>query len=575
LQRGGVVTDANENSEHDEEQQWEENRAIADRVIHREQTCQSGKYSERAPWTQYGSQRRIGRKTCSEQTLVEASRTLWKQHARQTGGQMVGSEHYQIKVRDGVQEFHSFGRTTPQGGLYLKDLTQGSVWGNLLRMSAFLMASMLGQALYLLADMYWVGRLGRESVAAVGLAANLMALTLALTQMMGVGTTTLISHAAGVSNQNRARLVFNQSFVLSIAGGGTLCLLAFLLRHAYCAALAASLETVRLGTTYLAWFVPALFLQFPLISMGAALRGAGVVKPTVVVLVLSVLVNLVLAPILILGWGTGHAFGVRGAAMATFFALVLGVAGMLGYFVVQEKYLAFDTSGMRPDFALWREVFQIGLPAGAELGILGIYLIMVYAAIRHFGAAAQGGFAIGARIMQSLILPAVAVGMANAPIVGQNFSAKHATRVRESFWAACAVGSVVMVLLTALCQARADSLVSLFSKQDDVMAVAAGYLRLISLTFLATGLIFACTSVFQGLGNTRPPFLSSIIRLFAFSVPVLLLLGQLTLQDIWLISAGSIWVQAIANLWFLRMELQTRLGTLPEEGGAKEGLSVS
>jgi putative MATE family efflux protein len=449
----------------------------------------------------------------------------------------------------------------------LKDLTQGSVTGNLLRMAVFLMASMLGQALYLLADMYWVGRLGKESVAAVGLAANLMALTLALTQMMGVGTTTLISHSAGVHNQSRARLVFNQSFVMSIVGGGTLCLLAFLLRHAYCAALAASPETVRLGTAYLAWFVPALFLQFPLISMGAALRGAGVVKPTVAILVLTVLLNLVLAPILIFGWGTGHAFGVRGAAMATFFALLLGVAGMFVYFVFREKYLAFDTSGMRPDFPLWREMFQIGLPAGAELGILGVYLIVVYASLRHFGAAAQGGFAIGARIMQSLILPAVAVGMANAPIVGQNFSAKHPIRVRESFWAACAVGSVVMLLLTALCQAKPTAIVSLFSKQDDVIAVAAGYLRLISTTFVATGLIFASTSVFQGLGNTRPPFLSSIIRLFVFTVPVVLLLSRLTLQDIWLISAGSIWVQAIANLWLLRMELRAKLATFPQETG--------
>jgi len=218
-------------------------------------------------------------------------------------------------------------------------------------------------------------------------------------------------------------------------------------------------------------------------------------------------------------------------------------------------------------------VFRIGLPAGAELGILGVYLIIVYAAIRHFGAAAQGGFAIGARIMQSLILPAVAVGMANAPIVGQNFSAKRATRVRDSFWAACGVGSVVMLLLTALCQTGAVSLVNLFSKQDDVVAVAAGYLRLISLTFLATGLIFACTSVFQGLGNTRPPFVSSVIRLFVFAVPVLLLPGQLTLQDIWIISAGSIWVQAAANMWFLRREFRIRLDSFPQEISANNSLS--
>ena len=456
----------------------------------------------------------------------------------------------------------------------MKDLTQGSVWGNLTRMSAFLMASMLVQALYLLADMYWVGRLGKESVAAVGLAANLMALTLALTQMMGVGTTTLISHAAGAKNQDRARFVFNQSFLLSIVGGGTLCLLAFLFRHSYCAALAASPVIVKLGTGYLAWFVPALFLQFPFIAMGAALRGAGVVKPTVAVLVVTVVLNLVLAPILIFGWGTGLVFGVGGAAMATFFALAIGVVAMFGYFSIKEKYLAFEPSARRPDFALWKEVFGIGLPAGAELGILGIYLILVYAVIRHFGAAAQGGFAIGARIMQALILPAVAVGMANAPIVGQNYASKRLPRVRQSFWAACCLGSVVMLLLTVLCQLASGAIVSPFIKQSDVAGVAAEYLRVISSTFLATGLIFATASVFQGLGNTRPPFLSSVIRLFVFAVPVLLLLRWpgLTLHHIWLISAGSIWVQAFTNLLFLRRQFRAKLASLPGDIAPAEAI---
>ena len=442
----------------------------------------------------------------------------------------------------------------------MKDLTQGSVWGNLARMSVFLMGSMLVQALYLLADMYWVGRLGKESVAAVGLAANLMALTLALTQMMGVGTTTLISHAVGVKDHARARFVFNQSFWMSIVGGGVLCSIAFLFRHAYCAALAASPETVRFGTSYLLWFIPALFLQFPLIAMGAALRGAGVVKPTVAVLVVTVVLNLVLAPILIFGLVTGRVFGVQGAAMATFIALAIGVAGMFGYLEIREKYLGFDYSALRPDFKLWRAVIGIGLPAGAELAILGVYLIVVYAVIRHFGAQAQGGFAIGARIMQSLILPAVAVGMANAPIVGQNYSAKRPERVRQSFWAACCMGSAVMLLLTLLCQLKTKAIVGLFSKQSDVVAVATDYLRTISWTFLATGLIFVCVSLFQGFGNTRPPFLSSILRLLVFAVPVLFLLHwpALTLHHIWLISAVSIWVQALANVWFLRRELRSR-----------------
>src|SRR4029434_11032298 len=98
----------------------------------------------------------------------------------------------------------------------MKDLTQGSVTKHLLHMSAFLAASMLVQTLYLLADLYWVGHLGKEAIAAVGVAGTLSMIVLALTQMLGVGTTTLISQAAGRKDQPHAELVFNQSFVMSI-----------------------------------------------------------------------------------------------------------------------------------------------------------------------------------------------------------------------------------------------------------------------------------------------------------------------------------------------------------------------
>src|SRR5881628_4150412 len=98
----------------------------------------------------------------------------------------------------------------------MKDLTQGSVTKHLLQMAAFLAVSMLAQTLYLLADLYWVGRLGKEAIAAVGVAGNLTMVVLALTQTLGVGTTALISQAAGRKDQPHAELVFNQSFVMSI-----------------------------------------------------------------------------------------------------------------------------------------------------------------------------------------------------------------------------------------------------------------------------------------------------------------------------------------------------------------------
>src|SRR5438132_14028183 len=98
----------------------------------------------------------------------------------------------------------------------MKDLTTGSVTRHLLHMSAFLAVSMVVQTLYLLADLYWVGRLGKEAIAAVGVAGNITMVVLALTQMLGVGTTTLISQAAGRTEQPQAELGVTPSFVMSL-----------------------------------------------------------------------------------------------------------------------------------------------------------------------------------------------------------------------------------------------------------------------------------------------------------------------------------------------------------------------
>jgi putative MATE family efflux protein len=443
----------------------------------------------------------------------------------------------------------------------VKDLTQGSVTKHLLRMTAFLMGSMIFQSLYLLADMYWVGRLGKESVAAVGLAANIMLLVLAATQALGIGTTTLVSHATGEKNQDRANQVFHQAVMLSLLSALVFLILAFLLRTPYCRWLAADQLTADLGTRYLVWFIPALALQFPLISVGGALRGAGVVRPTVIILIGSVLLNLVLAPVLIFGWGTRRPLGITGAAIASLTALLAGTVMLLGYFVLGTRYLNFHREHWRPAPEVWRKILAIGLPSGAELALLVVYLLLVYVLIRPFGAAAQGGFAIGARVNQSLVLPAVAVGMANAPIVGQNVGAHNWERVKQALRSSSLVSLAMMIVITILCQQWPQAFVWPFSKQAEVVQVGSAYLRAISLTYVATALIFATASVFQGLGNTRPPFVSSAIRVLAFAIPVVLLsrTSQFRLDYVWYISAGSIFLQALMNLLFLRREMQRKV----------------
>ena len=159
----------------------------------------------------------------------------------------------------------------------MKDLTQGSVTRHLLHMSAFMAVSMVVQTLYLLADLFWVGRLGKEAIAAVGVAGNLTMIVLALTQMLGVGTTALISQAAGRKDQPHAELVFNQSCAMSIWIALALGVVGFLSMDAYANSLSADANTAGLAKAYLRWFLPAMLLQFPLVSMGSALRATGIV----------------------------------------------------------------------------------------------------------------------------------------------------------------------------------------------------------------------------------------------------------------------------------------------------------
>src|ERR1700731_2499153 len=428
----------------------------------------------------------------------------------------------------------------------MKDLTQGSVTRHLLHMSAFMAVSMAVQTLYLLADLYWVGHLGKEAIAAVGVAGNLMMIVLALTQMLGVGTTTLISPAAGKKDQPQAELVFNQSFVMSILVALALGVFGFLLMDVYSNSLSADAITATVAKKYLLWFIPALLLQFPLVALGSALRATGIIKPTVGLQVLSVLLNIILAPLLIFGVVPFPKLGVTGAALASFIAILVADVLMVIYFEKKYHYLRFRFAQMRPQLKIWSKMLHIGVPAGTEFVLLFVYIMIVYGIIRGFGPAAQAGFGVGARVMQALFLPVVALSFAVAPVVGQNFGGRRADRVRQSVYAALGIASAMMFILTLIAYLIPSELIRVFSQDPRVIAFGGDYLKIVSLNFVAAGIVFTISSVFQGMGNTLPPLLSSITRLILFALPALLIsrLPGFEITYVWYLSVGSQVIQA-------------------------------
>lgn len=447
----------------------------------------------------------------------------------------------------------------------MKDMTKGSITGHLLHMASFLAISMLFQTLYYLVDLYFVSGISKEAIAGVSMAGNLMMAVLALTQTLGVGTTSLISQAAGRKDQQDAQLIFNQSFILSLMVGGAVVVLGFAFRMTYCESLSPDAATVQAGADYLLWFIPALGLQFALISMAAALRGTGVIKPTTVVQVMTVLLNMILAPILIAGWVTHRPMGTLGAGLASFIALIAGVIFLTFSFIKLEAFVSFDPKLWTPRLDVWKRMISIGLPAGGEFAVLSVYSAVVYWIIRGFGSGAQAGFGIGQRVVQSLFLPVIAVAFAASPIAGQNFGARQPDRVRETFRVAAYIASSVMILITLLCHVSPESVIRLFSKEPQVVEYGSEYLKIASYGFLASALVFTSSGMFQALGNTWPSLASSVSRLVLFSVPAIFMAskGGFALRDIWYISVAVGALQAVANILLLRREFTRKLNFKP------------
>jgi putative MATE family efflux protein len=451
----------------------------------------------------------------------------------------------------------------------MKDLTQGPISRQLIAMAVPIGIGMLFQTLYLLVDTYFVSGLGNTAIAGVSAATTASMVIMALTQMLGVGTVALIAHAVGRKDQPGANLVFNQSVLLSAICGVLTLLAGILLTAPYLRAIAADPAVVASGTTYLYWMTPGFALQFALIALGSALRGTGIAKPGMIVQMLTVVMNTILAPILISGWITHHPLGVAGAGLATSVSVAFGVVCLWIYFVRLEHYVALDRAQWAPHWALMRRIFNVGLPAGGEFLMMFVILGVIYWVIRNFGPQAQAGFGIGIRVMQSLFLPVMAVAFAVAPVAGQNFGAHQYARVRETFRSAALLSSVLMLLITLICQLRPEWFIERFTADPAVVAVGAPYLRITSWNFVASGLIFTCSGMFQALGNTWPSLLSSASRLLTFAVPAVILSRQphFALTEVWYLSVATVSLQAVLSLVLLLREFRRRLATPPAAAG--------
>ena len=444
----------------------------------------------------------------------------------------------------------------------MRDLTRGPLLGHVFAMATPIAVGMLVQTLYILVDLYFVSRLGDAALAGVSAAGNAMFLVLAMCQVLSVGTIAVVSHAVGAEDRPRANQAFNQAVLLAGLLAGVTLLCGYLgLADLYVSSIGADQETITEGTHYLRWFIPSMALQFITAAMGAALQGTGVVKPAMVVQLLGLLVNIILTPILVAGWGTGHALGVRGAGLASTLSALAAALMMAFYFARLERYVNFSARQLRPHPEVLKRMLSIGLPSGAEFILLFIYMAVIYRVIGVFGSAAQAGFGVGVRVMQAILLPAMALAFAAPAIAGQNFGARNADRVRKTFTTVATLNVLIMTACTLLCQWRPHWLVESFSSDTEVLGVATVFITIISWNFIGNGLTFTSSGMFQALGNTLPSMISSATRIITFVVPAFWLARQpgFYIEQVWYLSVATVALQTVVSLTFLKGQFARRL----------------
>ncbi|MBI1210398.1 MAG: MATE family efflux transporter [Alphaproteobacteria bacterium] len=447
----------------------------------------------------------------------------------------------------------------------MHDLTKGSITGHILTMGLFIAVTMLVQTAYFLVDLYFVSRIGKEAVAGVSTAGNMMFLAMAISQAIGVGITSLVARSIGAGDTAAANRLFNQGMGMALIISVITLVVGYAFGLGAVSRLAADDATAVEARSYLGAFIPSLAMMFPTVALGSALRAAGIVRAPTIVQSLSLLLNIILAPVLIAGWGTGIAFGVAGAGWASTIAVGVGLLAMYAIFPRVQSKMRTHVGDLAPRLVEWGRLLYVGAPSAAEFFLMFVIVGVVYYVIREFGAEAQAGFGIGSRVLQSVMLPAMAISFSASPIVGQNLGAGNAARVREAFYTAVSISAAIMVALALLMHISPSTLTAPFSPDAGVLDNANLYLRIISWNLVASGIVFTCSGVFQGMGNTTPSLMSSASRIFTFVLPALWLEQKphVTLEEFWWLSVASTGSQAIISLALVFRELRRKLGTMP------------
>jgi len=401
-----------------------------------------------------------------------------------------------------------------------QDYTTGSLNRAILLLAVPMVLEMALESLFAVVDVFWVGRLGPNAVATVGLTESLLSLVFAVGLGLSLSTTAMVARRIGEKDPEGAAVAGVQAIVLGLATSVAVGIPCFIYAPRLLLLMGASGDIVSLGTGYARIALGGSGAILLLFLNNAIFRGAGDAAIAMRLLWVSNIINLILDPCLIFGLGPFPRLGVTGAALATFTGRSIGVAYQFYRLLRGTERIRILTRQIRVNFSVLLRLVRVSLTGILQFAIAHTSWIGLVRIVSVFGAAALAGYTIAIRIVVFLILPSWGLSNAAATLVGQNLGAKKPERAEQAVWRTGFCNMLFLGSVGVLFVLTAEPIVRLFTQDPAVVALAATCLRIISYGNIGYAYGMVMLQAFNGAGDTVTPTIVNFFGFWLLEIPL-------------------------------------------------------
>ena len=401
-----------------------------------------------------------------------------------------------------------------------QDFTTGSLNRAILLLAIPMVLEMVLESLFAVVDVFWVGRLGADAVATVGLTESLLSLVFAVGLGLSLSTTAMVARRIGEKNPNGAAVAGVQAIVIGLAVSLAIGLPCFFYAPRLLQLMGASPQVIAVGSSYARIALGGSGAILMLFLNNAIFRGAGDAAIAMRLLWVSNIINLVLDPCLIFGWGPFPKLGVTGAALATFTGRSIGVLYQFYRLLRGSERIRILRQHIRINLSVLLRLVRVSLTGILQFAIAHTSWIGLVRIVSIFGSAALAGYTIAIRIVIFVILPSWGLSNAAATLVGQNLGAKQPQRAETSVWRTGFYNMIFLGTIGVIFIMFAEPIVRLFTHDPQVVPLAANCLRIISYGNIGYAYGMVMLQAFNGAGDTITPTIVNFFGFWLLEIPL-------------------------------------------------------